>query len=223
MTVITYSSADGRLPEEIHRLEPCFASRNGPETPSEILEAWSILEPWENPVLKSCGGKGQSWTKRKRGRENKGGASEEKLRGMRGTWSTEVSRERMETGGKKEQWNLRNGCKWEVGKEFKDNRKTGAEGENKGDCRSKADFSMILTLSGREDKEVKWKKRKSWDFFMRLENISKGKYGVKQAKKGMMKEMRCCHIFLWLPLLFLSLWPEAVSSQVSRAFESQFN
>ncbi|XP_071778073.2 usherin [Centroberyx gerrardi] len=97
MTVITYSSAAGRLPKEIQVLEHSSAARNVPEPPSEILEPWNIPEPWENPTQESCRGK--------------------------------------------------------------------------------------------------------------------GKDGVKQEKKIMMKRTRWCDVFLWLPLLFLSLCPEPVSSQ----------
>ncbi|KAM3876945.1 usherin [Diretmus argenteus] len=76
------------------------------------------------------------------------------------------------------------------------------EVEKDGGCRSEADISLTRSHSERVD-EIK----------QRCQDITEGHDGIKQEKKGVTKRTKWCDFFLWLPLLFLSLCPEPVSSQ----------
>ncbi|XP_070688414.1 usherin [Pempheris klunzingeri] len=116
MTVITYSSAAGRLPKEIQVLEHPSASGNVPEPLSEILEPRNMLGPMKNPALESCGVKGQKRIE-ERGVEEE--AKGEKAKRKRQKWGRGVSRERMSRRRREEQWNLRNKGNKEVRKDLK--------------------------------------------------------------------------------------------------------
>ena len=206
MTVITYSSAAGRLPKEIQVLEHPLASGNVPEPLSEVLDPRTMLDPSENPILDSCGVKGQRWIEQ-RDNERRG-----KVRRKRQRWGRWVNRE--------SQWcNLRNKCNKEVRKDLKSGREC-AEGRHK----SRTDVFGILSAAETEGKieqrEERMEKRKTWPVFPRpfhLKHITEGE--VKREKNMM---MRWHHIFLWLILLLFSLCPKPASSQVRGAVKSQF-
>ncbi|KAF7663895.1 hypothetical protein LDENG_00196310 [Lucifuga dentata] len=177
-----------------------------------------MSEPLENLILELCGIKGHSRTEQKAERENKGGARGGKLQRKRCTWSRGVSREMMMKRGQKEQqWNLMNDNKHDVWKEPK-----GMKGYDNGYYKSEAGVSVVMSAAEREHEFKQRQKRRRrrrrvrwvvcvWLFL--LKNITDEKDGVKQEKKNMVKGMNWYHIFLWLPLLFLTLCPEAGSSQ----------
>lgn len=66
MTVITYSSAAGRLPEEILVLQHPLASGNVLEPPSEIVEPQAMPDPSEDPLPEPRGVKGWRRIERRR-------------------------------------------------------------------------------------------------------------------------------------------------------------
>ncbi|XP_070842368.1 usherin [Chaetodon trifascialis] len=209
MTVITYSSAAGRLPKEIQVLEHPFASGNVPEPLSEILEPQTTPHPSENPSLVSGGVKGQRWTEH---RDDEGRAKGEKAKRRWQTWGRGVSGERMNRGRREEPCNLRNKCNKEVRTDLKSGRES-VEGSHK----SKTDISGILSAAETEgeikQEDGRMATRKSWLVSPRpfyLKNITEGE--VKRGK-NMMKGVRWHHIFLWLILLLFSLCPEAASAQ----------
>ncbi len=206
MRVITYSSAAGRLPKEIQVLEHPSASGNVPGPLSEILEPRTMLDPSENPIVVSCGVKGQIWIER---RHDDGGAKGEKAKRTRRTW------------GREERCNLRNKCHKEVGEDLKSEGRC-VEGKDK----SKTGVSGILSAAETEgeirQREKRTGKRKRWPVFpwpFHLKNIAEGDV---KGEKSMVKEMRWQHVFLWLTLVLFSLCPEPASSQVRVAFKSQF-
>ncbi|XP_059204973.1 usherin [Centropristis striata] len=204
MTVITYSSAAGRLLKEIQVLEHPYGPRNVAEPLSEIRKPRTMQDLLENPILESCGVKGQNQMKR---RDDKGGAKKEKAKRKSQTWSRGVSRERMEAGRTGEQFNLRNKCNKEVRKnvrscgkcvEVKDKSKADASG-----------FSVILsaeeTEGGIKKKEKSMGGSKMWPVFpwpFHLKDIT-------ERGTNIMKAMRWHHIFL----LLFSLCPKPASSQ----------
>lgn len=199
MTVITYSSAAGRLPKEIQVFEHPSASGDAPEPLSEIPEPRTMPDPSGNPIQESCGVKGQGWI---------GQRDEETWKSQ--TWGRGVSTKRMK-GGKREEWcNLRNKREEEVEEELKSGREC-VEGRRK----SKTDVSSILSAA--KQKEERMGKRKRWSVFplpRHLKNITAG-----EAKRG--KNTTWHHIFVWLILLLFSLCLTPASSQVRVAFKSQ--
>ncbi|TKS69913.1 Usherin Usher syndrome type IIa protein [Collichthys lucidus] len=82
MTVITYSSAAGRLPKEIQVLEHPCDSGNVPVPLFEIVEPRTMLDPTENPTREPCGVKGQRRIEQERGA--KGGI----VKRRRQTWGS---------------------------------------------------------------------------------------------------------------------------------------
>ncbi|XP_030271338.1 usherin [Sparus aurata] len=191
MTVITYSSAAGRLPKEIQVFEHPSASGDAPEPLSEIPEPRTMPDPSGNPIQESCGVKGQGWI---------GQRDEETWKSQ--TWGRGVSTKRMK-GGKREEWcNLRNKREEEVEEELKSGREC-VEGRRK----SKTDVSSILSAA--KQKEERMGKRKRWSVFplpRHLKNITAG-----EAKRG--KNTTWHHIFVWLILLLFSLCLTPASSQ----------
>lgn len=213
MTVITYSSAAGRLPKEIQVPEHPFASGNVPGPPSEILEPRTMQDPSQNPSLASCGVKGQRRIEQGDGERR---ATGEAVKRRRQTWGRGVGRERMNRGRREEQCNLRNKCK-EVRTELKSGREC-VEGRHKTDVRGI--LSAAETEGEIKQKEERMGKRERWPVSpgpFHLKNTAEGE--VKRGK-NMSKGMRWHHIFLWLILLLFSLCPKPASAQVRVALKS---
>ena len=199
MTVITYSSAAGRLPKEIQVLEHPSASGDAPEPLSEIPEPRTMPDPSGNPIPESCRVKGQGWIRQR----------EEETRKSQ-TWGSGVSRKRVNGGKREELCNLRNKREEEVEEELKSGREC-VEGRRK----SKTDVSGILSAA--KLKEERMGNRKRWPVFplpWHLKNITEG-----EAKRG--KNAMWHHIFVWSVLLLFSLCLTPASSQVRVAFKSQ--
>lgn len=219
MTVITYSSAAGRLPKEIQVLEHPSASGNVPEPLSEILEPRTMPGPSENQIPGSCGVKGRRWIEQG---DDDGGAKGEEAKRKGQTWGRGVSRERMNRGRGEEQCNLRNKCNKEVGKDLKSEGRC-MEGKDKSKMGVSGNLSAAETEGEIKQREKRMGKRKRRPVFpfspFHLKNIIEGDV---KGEKSMMKETRWRHIFLWLTLLLFSLCPKPASSQVRVAFKSQF-
>lgn len=210
MTVITYSSAAGRLPKEIQVLEHPCDSGNVPVPLFEIVEPRTMLDPSENPTREPCGVKGQ---RRIEQGDDERGAKGGIVKRRRQTWVRGFSRERMNRGRREEQCNLRNKCNKQVRKTLKSGREC-VEGRHK----SRTDVSWTGEIKRREERMGE---RRRWPVFPRpfhLNNITEG-----EVKSGTitMKGMRRHHIFLWFALLLFSLCPKPASSQVRVAFKSQ--
>lgn len=199
MTVITYSSAAGRLPKEIQVPEHPSASGDAPEPLSEILKPQTMPDTSGNPIPEWCRVKGQEWI----------GQRDEETRKSQ-TWVRGVSRKRMKGGKREERCNLRTKHEEEVEEEFKSGREC-VEGRRK----SKTDVSWILSAA--KQKEERMGKRKRWPVFplpRHLKNITAG-----ETKRG--KNTTWHHIFVWLIFLLFSLCLTPASSQVRVAFKSQ--
>lgn len=205
MTVITYSSAAGRLPKEIQVLEHPCDSGNVPVPLSEIVEPRSMLDPSENPIREPFGVKGQRWIEQ--GDER--GAEGEKVKRRRQRLVRGFTRERMNRGRREKQCNLRNKCNKEV-------RKSGRECVE-GRHKTRTDVSWTGEIKQREGGMGKRKRRPVFPRPFHLNNITEG-----EVKSGTitMEAMRRHHIFLWFTLLLFSLCPNPASSQVRVAFKS---
>lgn len=204
MTAITYS----RPPKEIQVLEHPSASGNVPEPMSEILEPRNMQGPPENSILESCGFKGHKWCEDKEGQKNDRGAKGGKLQRKTQTWGRGVSKECMKRGGKKQLSNRK------VGKDLKGRWGKWVEGKDK----SETDVSGILSVAERELWNEKWmEKRKSWCAFLWKFPVKNSTEEEVKKEKNIITGMRHRHIFLWLPLLFLSLCPKPASSHVSNS------
>ncbi|XP_044201958.1 usherin [Thunnus albacares] len=202
MTAITYSSTARRPPKEIQVLEHPSASRNVPEPVSKSLDPRNMQEQPQNQILDSCGVKGRKWCEEKGGRKNEGG----KLQRKRQTWGRGVSKERMKRGGKEQRGNRK------IGKDRKGSWGERVDGKDK----SETDVSGILSVAERDDEtkqSEKWmEKRKSWSAFLWKFPLKNSTAEEMKKEKNIMKGMRHGHIFLWLPLFFLSLCPKPASS-----------
>ncbi len=216
MTVITYSSAAGRLLKEIQVLEHPSTSRNVPEPLSEVLKPQTMLDPMEDLIQESCGVKGQRWIEQ---RDDKRGAKREEVKKRRQTRGRGVSRERIDRGRRDEQHNFRNKCNKKVRKDLKSGRECLEE-------RHKRREGVFGIRSAAEEveskqKEERMEKLRRWSVFpcpFHLKNITEGE--VKRAQ-NVMKRMRWHRIFLWLILLLFSLCPKPASSQVRVALNKK--
>lgn len=179
--------------------------------------------------MESCQVKGHNRIEPKAERENKGGARGGRLQRKRQTWSRGVSRERMKRTRREKQWNLMNDSTQEVRKQSKGSGREGIVGNDNGCYKSEADVSA-MPFAERElalKQRTRRRRRRSWSVYVWLYLLKNSikewmwiKDGVKQETKSMVKRMNWYHIFLWLPLLFLSLCPEPGSSQVGVTFKS---
>ncbi|XP_078016774.1 usherin [Epinephelus lanceolatus] len=209
MTVITYSSAAGRLPKKIQVLEHPSAPENVAEPLSELLEPRTMLDPSENPILDTCGVKGQGWIEQ---RDDQGGAKGEKVKRKRQTWGRGVRTEEMDGGRRGEQFNLRKKCNRKVGEDLKSGEKC-VVGKHK----SKADVSGILSASETEgvikQMDKRMGKRKKWPVFPWMLHLKSFIEGEEKREKKMMKGIRWHRVILWLILLLFSLCATPASSQ----------
>lgn len=218
MTVITYSSAAGRLLKEIQVLGHPSASGNVPECLSEILEPWAMLDPVENLTVGSCGVRGRRWIEENEDWKTEGGASRGNLQRKRQTWGRGVGRESMKRGGREELCNL---LKRVIRKDSKGSWTNGVKGKDN----SKTDVSGILSAVKTEGEIEQWekmrRKRQSWPSILWLFVLKKTTEEEVKREKNIVG-MKGHHFFLWLALLVLSLCLKPASSQVRVAFKSLF-
>ncbi|KAM7406312.1 hypothetical protein PAMP_000697 [Pampus punctatissimus] len=160
-----------------------------PSAPENVPELMSeIREPHnmqeENPIRRE-----------KEGLKNEGGAEGGKLQRKRQTGGTGVTKKKMNRGGKKQ---LRNRI---IGKDLKGSWGKWVEAKE----RERED-----EIKQRE----KWmEKDKSWSPFLWKFPLKNSTEAGWKKEKNIMKGMRHHLIFLWLPLLLLSLCPKPASSQ----------
>lgn len=188
MTVITYSSAAGRLQKEI-QVPP--ASGNVPQHLSEFLEPGAVPGPSENPVLGCCGVRGQRRAEERNHRKAKEGAGN--LEWKRRTWSRGVNRERTEG----ELCNVYSAGKREIKNDLEDKGRKALKGKDK-----KTDVCEWSSVTEEKHRITKRMRKK---MCLPLKHINEDKMTIMGRRH---------HIFICLLLLILSLCAEPTLSQV---------
>lgn len=216
MTVVTYSSAAGRLLNEIKVLEHSSLPVDVAEPPFKVFEPGAMLDPSENPVLVSPDVKGRRWLEP---RGNEGGATAERAKKRRQKRVRGVDWERMERGRREQQWHLKMECNQTITKCVENGGKR-VRGEDKSPADVRG-ISGIMSEYTETEGEIKQREKRMrstqiwplfpWPFYTK---------NITVRGKSMMKRMKWHHLFIWLPLLF-SLCPTPASSQVRVAVESQ--
>lgn len=209
MTVITYSSAAGRIEKKIQVLEDPSSTGNVPEPLSESLGPRTMLVHFENQILDSREVKGRRWTKEKENQKTEEEVAGGNLQKRRQTWGRRVGKERVKTGQREEVW-MKN----------RNYPKGNLKNRGEGKYQNKTDVLKILSAGETKDDIKQWqkmtRKRKHFSAFL-------CSFPLKNATKaGRNMAMRWRQTFLWIALLILSLCLNPASSQVRVAFKSHF-
>lgn len=203
MTVITYSSAAGRIEKKIQVLEDPSSSGNVPEPLPDSLGPRTTLDHFESQTLEQREVKGQRWTKEEDQKTEEVVAGGN-LQRRRQTQGRRVGKERVKTGQTEEVW-------MENTNYPKGNDKNRREGKDQ----SKTSVLKILSAGETRGEIRQWEKMtmsgKHSPDFVRL-------FPLKNASK----EGRNMETFLWIALLILSLCLNPASSQVRVALKSHF-
>lgn len=200
MTVITYSSAAGRLLKEIQVLEHPSASGNAPDLLSEIEKPRTVRDPSQGPIPGFCGVKSQSRTKEKEDLEIGGGVKGGNWQRKRQTW------------GREDLCNLQK-------RVIRNDSQGSGQSRRKGKDESPTGVSGILSAAETEGEINRWatRKGKSWPVCPWLFLLKKKKTEGKTTRETNV-DMKRYHIVLWLTVLSLCLQP--ASSQVRVAVKS---
>lgn len=208
MTVITYSSAAGRIEKKIQVLEDSSSSGNVPEPLSESPGPRIMLDHFENQILESCEVKGRRRTDeedQKPEEEVAGG----NLQRRRQQWGRGVDEERVKTG-QREAARMRNrNCP-------KGNRK------NKGEEKEQSSTDGLKSLSPGETRgEIKQCEKRTRRRTQLPARVC-ASLPPNASREGRNMATGGRQTFLWIALLILSLCPNPASSQVRVALKSHF-